>query len=224
MTGSQIGILAALAGVLFLILCVAGWLIFGDGLSFSQPPVVTPIPLISPTSIIIPTVTNTPIPTPVPYEQLIPNGWKQHLTTLVEIWLPPTFKDAKTSSKGRESLAVSELILSRPASKTTSYIMWVLVSYEPLTTESLDSFLDLKLQSLSSDYRVVERRKVLVNSTEAVRAVVETRDGVVDVNELVYIFLDGSTVWYVEYIAQINEFYNELATFEDSIKTFRLVR
>ena len=101
--------------------------------------------------------------------------------------------------------------------------MWVIVSYEPLTTESLDTFLDVKFQSVSSDLRVVERRNVVVNSTEAVRVVIETRLNNVDANELAYIFQDGDTVWYVMFGAQINEFYAELDSFEDSVQTFRLV-
>jgi len=225
MTGLQIGILVALAGALFLILCVAGWVIFGNGFSFSRLPQDIPTPVPSPTLVVIPTITTTPLPTLVPYEQLIPKGWKQFRTALIEIWLPSEFKDAKlVVPKGVTTLAVPELILSKPASKTSLYNMWVVVSYEPLTTESLDSFLDLKFQSISSDLRVVERRKALVNSTEAFRIVIETRVNNVDANELAYIFQDGGTVWYVLFIAQINEFYDELNSFEDSVLTFRWVK
>jgi hypothetical protein len=46
----------------------------------------------------------------------------------------------------------------------------------------------------------------------------------IDVNDMTYVFLDGSTVWYVEYAAQINEFYENLSTFEQSAQTFRFVR
>jgi len=224
MTGSQVGILVALAGALLLLLCIAGWLIFGNGINFSRLSQVTLVPVTSPTLIVPPTLTPTPIPTSIPYEQLIPEGWAQHRTELIEIWLPSAFKDTKrVPPKGVKTLAVPELILTKSASKTSIYSMWVIVSYEPLTTESLDTFLDVKFQSVSSDLRVVERRNVVVNSTEAVRVVIETRLNNVDANELAYIFQDGATIWYVMFGAQINEFYAELDSFEDSVQTFRLV-
>jgi hypothetical protein len=72
---------------------------------------------------------------------------------------------------------------------------------------------------------VAEKRKVFINATEVVRFVFEMRsDNNIDINDMTYVFLDGSTVWYVEYVAQINEFYERLSTFEQSAKTFRIVR
>ena len=52
----------------------------------------------------------------------------------------------------------------------------------------------------------------------------ETRYNNLDVNDLTYVFQDGSTIWYVEYIAQINEFFEMLSVFEKSAQTFRVVR
>ena len=102
--------------------------------------------------------------------------------------------------------------------------MLVTASYEPLSTGSLDAFLDGKLAKFPAESRVAERRKVSVNSTDAVRFVFETRSNNIDIDVLAYVFLDGNTVWYVEYAAQINEFYEMLPTFEESEKTFRIVR
>ena len=45
-----------------------------------------------------------------------------------------------------------------------------------------------------------------------------------DINELTYVILDGTTVWYVQYTAEITEFYNLLADFESSARTFRVVK
>ena len=56
------------------------------------------------------------------------------------------------------------------------------------------------------------------------RFVFEVRYNNVDVNDLTYVFLDGGTIWYVEYIAQINEFFEMLSVFEKSAQTFRVVR
>jgi len=40
----------------------------------------------------------------------------------------------------------------------------------------------------------------------------------------VYVIQDGTAVWFVEYVAQINEFYDTLPSFERSAQTFRIVR
>lgn len=224
MTGSQIGILIALAGALLVILCLAGWLIFGNGFSFSGAQQVVPTPVSTSTSIVIPTLTPTVLPTPIPYEQLIPTGWVQHRTSLVEIWLPTVFKNVKTLPEGFVITAVPELIMSQPVSKTSQYAKWVVVAYEPITTDSLDSFLDLKIQSLPASVRVAERGNVLLNGSPAVKVLIETRVDTLDVNELIYIIQDGSTIWYVSFIAQINDYYAELEMFETGKETFRLVK
>ncbi|NTW13349.1 MAG: hypothetical protein HGA30_08580, partial [Anaerolineales bacterium] len=53
---------------------------------------------------------------------------------------------------------------------------------------------------------------------------IELRANNIDINDMVYVFLDGDTVWYVEYVAQISEFFENLPVFEQSIKTFRPVK
>jgi hypothetical protein len=45
----------------------------------------------------------------------------------------------------------------------------------------------------------------------------------VSTNDLLFIFQDGSVIWYVRYSAEIKEFYEMLSTFEQSVKTFRIV-
>ena len=156
---------------------------------------------------------------------LIPSGWEQFKTGLIEIWLPSDFKlgDSKLLSDST-NFAVPELIITGATSKSSLYQMLVTVSYEPLSAGALDAFLDSKIARFPTEVRVAERRKVSVNSTDAVRFVFETRSNNIDIELRTYVFLDGSTVWYVEYAAQINEFYKMLPTFEESVKTFRIVR
>jgi hypothetical protein len=100
----------------------------------------------------------------------------------------------------------------------------VLVSYQPLAAASLDVHLDGEVAKIPAEVRLSERRNVSLNSTEAVRFMLETRIDNLDFNDVTYVFLDGSTVWYVEYIAQINEFFEMLSVFEKSAQTFRVVR
>jgi len=226
MTGLQIGILVALAGALLLILCLAGWLIFGNGFSFSRRPQDIPTSVPSPTLVVIPTITTTPLPTLVPYEQLIPNGWTQHRTTLMEIWLPNGYRKFDTRYPFLSSeLTIVELTLSRAPSDTSLYNVIVIVAYEPLPNDTLSSHLDIRASDIPAGVRLVERREEFVNSTPAVRLLFEGKssDGL-DVNALMYAFLDGNTVWYIEYYTQINEFYTMLEVFEDSAQTFRVVR
>jgi hypothetical protein len=227
MTPTQIGILAGLAGTACILFGLAGWFVFrGKSQLAASAPQNTSIPQSTSTPFRMPTLMLTETPTPVPYEVLIPEGWVQAKTGLVEIWLPAEFKQADPSVF-RESakLAMPELFMQEASSSSSLYQMLMVLSYEPLTADSLDAHLDAEIAGLPSTIRVAERRKVLVNSTEVVRFVFETRsDNNIDINDMAYVFLDGSTVWYIEYVAQINEFYEMLTMFEQSVKTFRIVR
>ena len=218
MTAAQIAILAGLGGVACLLFGLTGWLMLGGGFGLSRAPENTFVVPPAPTLVI--TATPPPLtetPTPVPYEQLIPDGWKQFKTELVEIWLPSSFKVAEKEPD-------EEMAASAANSSSSLYRMRVSVSYVPLVGDSLDEHLDAGLSQVDPQARLVERRKVSLNSTEAVRMMFEMRVETVDVNLLVYVMQDGGTVWFVLYVAQINEFYEKLPTFEQSIKTFRIVR
>src|SRR5262245_40015182 len=133
MTGTQIGILAGMALAAFCLFALTGYLALGKGFNFAASQQGSPTPIPTATLIVIPTITPTSLPTPIPYEQLIPNGWTQHRTALVEIWYPPAFKAAKSqSTEGATTFAVPEIILSKPGSTSSLYNMWAAVSYEPL--------------------------------------------------------------------------------------------
>jgi hypothetical protein len=102
--------------------------------------------------------------------------------------------------------------------------MRVSVLYEPLTGDSLDAYLDGGIAKMDPLARLVDRKNVSLNATEAVRMAFEMRIETVDVNELVYVIQDGSTVWFIIYAAQINEYFEMLPQFEQSAKTFRVVK
>ena len=226
MTPSQLGMLAGLAVTACLLFGLAGWFVLRSGFNrFSEVPQNAPASQFTATPWVIPSPALTGTPTAVPYETLIPGGWTQFKTGLVELWLPAEFQPGDPQFFNNSSnTAIGELILKGSDSESSLYQMLVIVSYEPLTAESLDVFLDAEVAKIPSAIRVAERRKVTLNTTEAVRFVFETRYNNVDVNDLTYVFQDGSTIWYVEYIAQINEFFEKLAVFEKSAQTFRVVR
>ncbi len=227
MTRLQLGILAGLAGILILVLGVGAFLVLRNVSPAASAPqaTFTPPPTVTSAAATPPTVTPTPAPTAIPYEQLIPAGWKQYKTSLVEIWLPANFKlgDKKALNQTAQ-LAFNELFITEVPSKTSTYNMLVSISYDLMTGDSLDDFLQTKLQQLPAEIRLTDRRTVYVNTVEARRLMLEFRVNNIDINDMVYVFQDGNTVWYVEYVAQIGEFFENLPIFEQSIKTFRTVK
>jgi hypothetical protein len=221
MTSSQIGILVGLGVIVVVLFGVVVWIVLGGRIklpSFSRVPENTPTPYMTATMIVLPTLSPTATPTPVPYEQLIPPGWKQFKTGLVEIWLPSSFKNVDREPD-------EELALQGATSKESLYNLSARVSFEPLTGGSLDAHIDDGISKMDLQVnRLTERRKVSLNGIEAVRMIFEGRVDTVDVDQLTYAMQDGGTVWFVYYTAQINEFYEMLPIFEQSVKTFRVVK
>ena len=245
MTTQQAGILVGLVVVACLLFGATGVLALRGGLSglLARPPERTSTVQPSSTAVFTPTVVMTETPTPIPYEQLIPPNWKQFKNELVEIWLPAQFELAdieklKAQAKkhyqetgfqefadlDENHLTFYALVAADDSSGSSLYRTIATVAYEPLAHESLDASIDAHNAGLPAAIRLVERRKLQLGTVEAVRLVYETHQGTLHANELLYVFLDGSTIWSVGYNAEINEFYQQLPLFEDSVKTFRFVR
>jgi len=229
MTLTQIGILAGMVGILICLACVGGFFVVrglqgnGGAPAAQIPPTVQPT--VTSVVLVSPTVEVTPTLTPIPYEQLVPADWKQYKTPLVEIWMPNNFKlaDKKTVNTSA-GFSAPELLITEIPSKSSAYNMLVSVSWEVMTEDTLDGFLQNQFPTLPYQAHVSDYRTVYVNSVEARRIVIELRVNNIDINDMVYVFQDGNTVWYVEYVAQITEFFDNLPVFEQSIKTFRTVK
>ncbi|HAV75767.1 MAG TPA: hypothetical protein DCX53_00270 [Anaerolineae bacterium] len=223
MTRMQTGIIGSLAALLILLSCVGGWLLFGNaGIAFSSPATQTPQPTVTSAVVTLPTLTPTITPTPIPYERLIPADWKQYKTSLVEIWMPGNFKLADNKTKDiTAKFGVPDLLLTEVTSKSSAYTMLVSVSYDLMTGDSLDALLDEKFPAIPYQARITDKRTVFVNTHETRRIVIEFKVNNIDYNNLIYIFQDGSTIWYVSYVAQIAEFFDNLPVFEQSVQTFR---
>jgi hypothetical protein len=223
MTVIQLGILAGLAGLAFLLFCIVGWLVIGRGVRTAQSVPPTSAPLATATLIVPPTQTATPAPTPVPYETLIPAGWVQYKSPLYEIWLPAGYKKATADTlvTGLGNSPIVDLSLRGTYTAKSPNKIYVTVAYEPMTGDSFDQFLNEHLLALGAV--MSERSRVDLNTVPAVRLVFTGRKGNnTDINELTYIMQDGTTIWYVQYTAEITDFYNLLTTFEASAKTFRV--
>jgi hypothetical protein len=225
MTVTQLGILAGLAGLAFLLFCIVGWLVIGRGLRAAQIVPPTPSPFATATLVVLPTPTSTLAPTPIPYETLIPAGWVQFKTPLYEIWLPAGYKNAQADHlvTGLGNKPILDLSLNGKYTSKSPNKISVTVAYEPMTGASFDQFLNERLVALGPV--VSERSQVDLNTVPAVRLIFTGRKGNnTDINELTYVVLDGGTVWYVQYTAELTEFYNLLTTFESSARTFRMAR
>ena len=214
-TLSFIGILASFLIAACLLLGVAGWFDFESARVYARVPQNRPDTL---------SRASSAIPAQAPYELLIPRGWTQFRTELVEIWLPKEFisSDPQLLSNSADS-AAPELLMTGIFSNASPYQMFVTISHEPLTAGSLDDYLEGKTIKYSPDVRVVEKKKVSVNARDAIRFVFETQSNQTKVTDLAYLFLDRNTIWYVEYVVQSSEFGAMLPTFESSVKTFRTV-
>lgn len=227
MTLQQLGILGGLVVVVCLLFGVTGVLTLRRGLGlFAPSPTDTSIPQFTATPFILPTLLSTATLTPIPYEQLIPEGWEQHETALVEIWLPPGFENtaSKTASVVSGNSVVTELSLAGTSPGSGDETIYVSVAYEPLTAESLDAFIGEMLAARPPEVNMSEHRKVVINSRDAYRLMFEWQSSNVYTNDLVFIFLDGGTVWYVKYSAEIKDFFEMLDAFDDSVETFRFVK
>jgi len=228
MTVMQLGILGGLGALALVLFCIVGVLVAKNGFggaAAQQFPTGSPTLEPTVTLVLTPTQTTTPTLTPAPYESLITPGWVQQRTALSEIWLPTGYKAVKTTTMLTTGLGGSPIVdmaLKGSYSAKSGNKIFVVVSYEPLTADTLDNFIVQRLTALG----IVpsERSKTTLNSTPAVRLVFSGRAGNVDINELTYVVLDGSTVWYIQFNAEITDYFNSVANFESSAKTFRLVR
>ena len=225
MTIRQVGILVGLGVCTCLLFGFVGVFALRRGLNglLSQAPQTTPTIQLTSTPFAIPTITPTETRTPIPYDQLIPANWIQRKTALIEIWLPSNFKAAGSAAvSGVSGNAVVLELAFVASSKSSPYKTTASVSYEPLTSDTLDNFLNAKLSNIPPEVNMTEHRKVSINSVDAYRLMFERQDNGVDTNDLLFVFQDGNVVWYVKYSAEITDFYEMLPVFEQSIKTFRI--
>jgi hypothetical protein len=208
---------------LLLLVCIGGVLIVaGGGLGFLGDSAPTVLPTVTSVIVTPPTLTPTITLTPIPYEQLLPADWKQYKTPLVEIWMPGNFNLADRNTQDiTANFGVPDLLLAEVSSNASAYTMLVGVSYDVATSNSLDEVLDTKSLNMPYQARISDRRTVFVNTLEARRIIIEFRVNNIDYNNMVYVIQDGSTIWYVEYVAQIAEFFDNIGVFEQSILTFR---
>src|SRR5215210_172383 len=158
MTRTQLGILGGLAATACLLFGLAGWFALrGSSNRLHDAPQSPPVPQSTPTPWTIPSLAPTGTTTPISYETLVPNNWVQFKTGLIEIWLPAEFQPADPQLFNNSShTAIGELILTDSREDSSPYQTLVVISYEPLTMDTLDAFLDAEAARIPSDFRVTE--------------------------------------------------------------------
>jgi hypothetical protein len=225
MTVTQLGILAGLAGLAFLLFCIVGWLVIRRGFRAVQSAAPIPTALPTVTLAVVATPTSAPTATPVPYESLIPDGWVQYKSPLYEVWLPAGYRNDAANHLviGLGNTPIVELSMSGTYTTKSPNRIYVTIAYESMTGDSFDKFVNERLQALGPI--LSERSRVDLNTVPAVRLVFTGRkSNNTDINELTYVVQDGTTVWYLQYTAELTEFYNLLTTFEASAETFRMTQ
>ena len=203
MTVVQVGILAGLAALTGIVLCVGAALIIFDRPAAALPEVVIASPT-SPSSQPRPTATPQPTLAPAPTEtpEFTPTeipGWKKFAGSGVELWLPENYAggdpatdleaivgEIRALGADFEEIA-AEVEQQLPEAKVSIFafdknvgdaltLTTVQITSEPLDSDvalTMDEYLDAVIQNLPSDYRVVERRIEQLDRYEAGRLTVD---------------------------------------------------
>jgi hypothetical protein len=186
-----------------------------------------------------PLLTPTPRPTMTP----IP-GWEKFEGTGIEIWLPEHFVGGNISenldliseqikSLGPEYEPYLQQILQNPS-------MFSLWAYDSelgssryltnigITTDKvsslvpIDTYTDESVSQLPDTFHLLERDRVTLNGRDARRLVVEMKLPGISAKALMYILVDGNTVWLITYTTASDEFDSRLPVFEQSANTFNI--
>jgi len=244
MTVLQISSLAALGLLNVIVLVTGAMVVMGSQGSFNMPEVAhrLPTPLPQPTS------TQPPIPTPLPTPTPLP-GWQMFAGDGVSLWLPESYVGGDPATE-REAITfqlrnlgsnfdqIAEIEQQFPPPPYALFAFdtqvgeatsptTVQVSHESLESNpaiTMDEYLNLLLQKLPPDARLVDRRLEAIRNSEAGRLFVEYRftDLGLDLfrKRAIYAVRVGHTMWVVQYITERDDFQERWPVFESSIQTF----
>ena len=247
MTVIQLGILGCL-GLVALGMVLGGGIFIttslgSTGPSGRAPQDISATPEWTATPIITETPTLTPTATPFPYDELIPSGWEQHITSDIEIWLPTRFKSVNVENERREMIDLYQDIGLDEIARTmqenpSAYVFWfkasesdavpytanISIEFQAVSIESLDIYLDQKyINEESSPFRVVNRKEILGGIHQTRRILLESTLDNYYVAVAQYAIYDGTHLWFINCTAHYNEFYTLLPDFDKVARTFRLV-
>ncbi len=245
MTMAQLGILSCLAVLACSATGTVLWLVAAPGLTFINPfgnPGAEDLPTAAvPTW--VPTATATPIETPtlIPYDALVPAGWKQFKAKGIEVWLPPSFVGQNVDQFIQQAISNAEKLGIRVDSGSQQDVTYVLAAKEaqpsqylyytnlivasmPLGTASVENYIKEQLAKLSPQVVVVEHKQFRMGNYDGWRLIEEVTLNNIHLADVDYLVQDGDTLWDLGYATHQNELYERLPTFDQSARTLRLAR
>jgi len=189
----------------------------------TQVPTDTPTPI--PTATAVPTDTPTPVPAATKAPPAAPTvqpavapgpGWKKFEMRRAELWLPDSFEGGDPS----EDL---DLIIELIEAVDPKFLTNVTIASQRVPSIiTVETFVDLMVGQLPSQFNVIEQEVVPVGPYEAGRLVIDFALPGVEGTQLIYVFLEEGSVWAVNFTTSAGEFNERLSVFEQSIRTFRI--
>ncbi len=190
-------------------------------------------------------LSETPLLTPTPRPTMTPiPGWKKFEGTGSELWLPEHFVGGNISENldliseqikpmGPEYEPYIQPILQNPSMFSlwaydseigaSRYLATIGVTTDKVSRPvPLDVYTDSSVSQFPSTFSLLERDKATLNDRDARRLVIELKSPNITVKALMYILMDGNTVWMVTYTTASEEFDRRLPIFEQSATTFNI--
>jgi hypothetical protein len=245
MTIAQLGILSCLAVLACGATGTVLWLMAAPGLTISNlfgNPGASNVPTAAlPTW--IPTATAAPIETPtlIPYDALVPAGWKQFKGKGVEVWLPSSFVGQNVDQFIKDAIAKAEklgfsvdsesqqdvtYVLAAKESQASQYLYYtnLIIAFTPLPSNGVEAYLKENLAKAPPQVVVVEHKQVRIGNYDGWRLVEEVNLNNMRLAQVDYLIQDGDRLWDLGYATHQNELYERLPTFDQSAQTFRVTR
>lgn len=242
MTVTQLAILGSLVGVMCVVMIGAYWVfasiaqtnILGMPVSNvgASPTILFAVPTTEPTQTPVPSATSTAIP----YESLIPPGWKQVTSAEapgMEIWLPTSFVPLK-EIKGANLIPVFEsdgtaqngkTIISLADKTQTTYLIYTSFSIftQPMSAATVDEMIDRLFGPSFSSMRVNEHSDFVFGSLTGRKLVFEINASSTNLGYSLYAVQIGDTVWYIVFNTAFNLLYTNMPVFDQAAHTFRVL-
>jgi hypothetical protein len=241
MTVAQIAILGCMA-LSFCGVLVGGYLGLGALVSSAyqpDPALLTLSASLTPPPPTIPAPTQTPLPTAtltaVPYEALIPAGWKQFTTPKapgMEIWLPSSYVPANQIKNSHDIQLVQSdsdeaitTLLSLVDQTKSPYLIYTSfgMGTAPVRDATLDDTIDRVFGKMMRVSTVVERKDFVLGHYDARKLVFDVSANGVDVGMVYYLIRIGDKVWYLVFSTPFNELDTHIPVFDQVMQTFRLL-
>lgn len=238
--GMTVNQLIVLGGLMIVVCCV---LIGGLGVlnvlvgttfapSILDVELPTPLPSATAGPTLPPTLTLTP--TEVPYESLIPQGWKQFTSPDapgLEFWLPAGYKSLTGKEKEKNTPAPMygpnvdnmKLLLVLADSKESTLMLYTnsFVSTMPMRGP-IDETIDSVFGSLNRTGRLIERRDFEMLGFPGQKLVFDINSNGINAGVVFYVFQRGQEFWQFGFVTPYNELFTRMEEFDTSARTFRL--